>query len=93
MSMTNQQVFDTCLTHLRAQGRRSTDPISGFCMYRGPDGLKCAIGALIPDTAYHLGLENNCPDHSAVLYAAGLTRDQVQLAEALGPDNYLITKS
>lgn len=49
MTRTNQEIFDTCLTHLRAQGRRSIDPISGFCVYRGPDGLKCAIGALIPN--------------------------------------------
>jgi hypothetical protein len=45
--MTSQEAFDTALAHLREQGAicRGDDG----CLYRGPDGRKCAIGALIPD--------------------------------------------
>jgi hypothetical protein len=28
-------------------------------MYRGPDGLKCAIGCLIPDELYSYTIESN----------------------------------
>ncbi|OYU33258.1 hypothetical protein [Novosphingobium sp. PASSN1] len=83
MTRTNQEIFDTCLAHLRAQGRRSVHPDLGICAYRGADNLKCAIGILIPDDKYHPGLENNCPDHSAVQEAAGITVDQVKLAERI----------
>jgi hypothetical protein len=29
----------------------------GHCMYRNPDGLKCAIGCLIPDEVYTPDME------------------------------------
>ena len=34
---------------------------NGTCLYRGPRGLKCAIGHLIPDESYDISLENKCP--------------------------------
>jgi len=49
--MTKQEMFDKVLDHLRAQGKRSHEKGKG-CLYRGPNGLRCAIGALIPDEAY-----------------------------------------
>lgn len=54
---TRQQCFDKAVTAILAQGRASfsidrEDPDDrGSCMYRGPDGLKCAIGHLLPDGA------------------------------------------
>lgn len=55
--MTPQEVFDTVVAALVKQGRKSLaengDPsISKDCRYRGDDGLKCAIGHLIPDDEY-----------------------------------------
>lgn len=48
--MTDQEAYDTALAHLREQGARCySDTRGGGCLYRGPDGRKCAIGALIPD--------------------------------------------
>ena len=41
--------------HLRQQGKPSVGP-NGACLYRGPDGTKCAIGALIPDECYNESL-------------------------------------
>ena len=63
--MNRQQVFDAVVHHLAKQGKRSTftRPGQGFsmCRYRGYGGLKCAIGALIPDELYHPRLEGSLP--------------------------------
>jgi hypothetical protein len=51
--MNNQEAFNIMVQHLRKQGQRAIlkdDPTS--CAYRGADGLKCAIGALISDSEY-----------------------------------------
>jgi len=48
-----QDVFARAVAGLASQGfRRSTKKNSPFCMYRGPDNLKCAIGWVIPDDKY-----------------------------------------
>lgn len=49
--MTEQEIFDTVLTHLREQGKASTNR-SGGCRYRGEGGTTCAVGCLIPDELY-----------------------------------------
>ena len=45
-----QLMFDTVATHLLKQGERAGDEVFG-CYYRW-NGLKCAIGVLIPDDMY-----------------------------------------
>jgi hypothetical protein len=54
-----QKWFDQALAHMRKQGKRSMAEESGdMCLYRAPDGGKCAIGALIPDELYQVeGME------------------------------------
>lgn len=59
MSKSKQETFDTVAKHLLTQKVRSfkqeagsSDPYEGLCMYRGPDGTKCAAGCLIPDEDY-----------------------------------------
>lgn len=47
-----QETFDTIYKHLLDQGGKSVDRDTGICMYRGPNGTKCAIGCLIPDDKY-----------------------------------------
>ncbi len=54
--MTNQEVFDKVATHLLTQNRKSI--IGNACKYRGPNGLKCAAGILIPDDVYDSCMEN-----------------------------------
>lgn len=60
--MTDQEAFDKILAHARAQGRQAlvTDESAPFvgCMYRHPDGLKCFVGALIPDAEYDQNMED-----------------------------------
>jgi hypothetical protein len=58
--MTPQKIFDKVAKHLFTQGKRAMlDPTreSGQCMYRGPDGSKCAVGVLIPNKLYRKGME------------------------------------
>jgi hypothetical protein len=56
--LTLQEIFDTVSKHLLIQKERSYDPVNGWCMYRGPRGLKCAVGILISDDLYDEAMEN-----------------------------------
>lgn len=56
MYTSNQQVFDLVVTHLLTQGRRAED-VAGGCMYRAPEGMKCAVGFLLPDSEYRPEME------------------------------------
>ncbi len=53
---TPQEIFDFVATHLFTQGTAAVNK-SGACRYRGPDGTKCAVGALIPDDEYSVKME------------------------------------
>jgi len=55
--MNTQEAFDAAVEHLRKQGKRSQAKYSTDCLYRGPGGLKCAVGALIPDEIYRKSFE------------------------------------
>lgn len=54
--MTAQEVFDKVANHLRKQGRQSISA-DGECVYRSKNGLKCAVGCLIPDENYNRYME------------------------------------
>lgn len=49
--MHEQETFDAMVWHLRRQNQKSMDQY-GQCRYRGPSGLMCAVGFLIPDSDY-----------------------------------------
>lgn len=71
--MTKQEIFDRVATHLLTQGRRSdADDGEGKreCLYRGPNGLKCAVGCLIADEHYTVAVEG-----LGVSWAFGLDPD------------------
>ena len=54
-----QEIFDTAYTKVYAQGKPSkADRPAGDCLYKGPNGLKCAFGHLIPDYLQKLLKEN-----------------------------------
>ena len=55
--MNNQETFDTAARHLLTQKGTSRVTPNGTCAYRGEDGLKCAVGCLIPDPAYTYEME------------------------------------
>jgi hypothetical protein len=47
---TLQLYFDRTVEHLIRQGHRAVgDPLRGTCVYRAPDGSRCAVGFHIPD--------------------------------------------
>lgn len=54
--MIDQEVFETSAKHLLTQRQRAATP-GGTCQLRTYDGLKCAIGALIPEDKYHSEME------------------------------------
>ena len=54
--MTEQETFDIVVTNLRNQGCQSLDDEFN-CAYRGENGLKCAVGWLIPDDVYSEDME------------------------------------
>jgi hypothetical protein len=57
--ITNQLLFDTVVKHLLTQNQKSQEVgvEDRICLYRGPGGLKCAVGVLIPDEEYHSEME------------------------------------
>jgi hypothetical protein len=77
--LTEQTVFNKIVKHLRQQGRKSKiylkehlESIPGTnCAYRGKDGLKCAIGCLIPNRKYKPTMEGQSPRE--VLRHAGIS--------------------
>jgi hypothetical protein len=52
--MNNQEIFDKVCKHLLTQNIRCEK--EGKCLYRN-NGLKCAIGCLIKDDFYNVGIE------------------------------------
>jgi hypothetical protein len=54
--MNNQEVFDKVLEHARTQLERAINE-EGQCCYFEESGLKCFIGALIPDEVYEPEME------------------------------------
>lgn len=63
MTMSKQSIFNKVASHLFKQGKPSMSfdqkgNIEG-CLYRGPNGIKCAIGALISDRVYKPAMEGN----------------------------------
>lgn len=59
VNLTEQEAFNQVVAHLRKQGRKSIGLERPFyCMYRSEEGMKCAVGALIPDELYFPEMEN-----------------------------------
>lgn len=84
--MTDQELFDAVVTHLRKQGRRATNPCTRKCVYHAPDGTRCAAGSLIIDEHYYPDLEGRALTSAPVelaLIESGLTSEQVH-SELLG---------
>ncbi|KVS50666.1 hypothetical protein WK39_27780 [Burkholderia cepacia] len=59
-TMTAQDVFDHVARHLLTQLERCDEGMGrgSPCLYRGPRGLACAVGALIPQACYVPEMEN-----------------------------------
>jgi hypothetical protein len=58
---TKQEIFDAAVKQIALQGGPSV-ALSGFCAYRGENGRKCAVGAVLADDEYEPIFE----DHGSV---------------------------
>lgn len=54
--MNKQEMFDTAVLGILNQGGISISE-DGICLYRNPNGRKCAAGFLIPDEYYYPDME------------------------------------
>ncbi len=61
MTATALQLFDKSVAAVIAQGKPAMNTFE-TCMYRAPDGTRCALGHLIPDEDYVPDM-----DHGAIL--------------------------
>lgn len=75
-----QEIFNKVATHLLTQGKRSVAS-DGSCMYRGPEGTKCAIGCLIEDDEYHPLLEGK--GAYGLFYDVNSNKEDVNNPEAI----------
>lgn len=93
--MTDQEMFNKIVTHLLTQKVRSESTDADgttTCLYRGPDGAKCAVGVLIADEHYTPSLESRVVTSwpvSKALVASGVIsahspRTQMLLAACQG---------
>lgn len=89
--MTNQEAFDLVAEKLSAQGRPSVKKhsIGTECRYRGPDGLRCAAGWLIPDEKYNTNMEGKPADDSmfsGIIYCSHSLARDLQTAHDAGSE-------
>lgn len=65
-----QAIFDKVVSFARKQNKKSVDPTTRDCLYRGPKGIKCFIGCLIPNSRYSKDLEGSSIQQIEVQKAA-----------------------
>lgn len=55
----DQKTFNIAARHLLRQNKKALKVIRGerTCLYRGPNGLRCPVGALIPNKLYRPDME------------------------------------
>lgn len=87
---TRQEIFDIVSAHLLTQNEKSVvvahNGVSQ-CKYRGPRGLKCAIGVLIPDEKYDPSWEGRSMHAPDIVFsltrACGIRPDDGSFASSL----------
>jgi hypothetical protein len=68
--MNTQEAFTTIVTHLAKQAKKALsvgDGSASYCMYRSPEGLKCALGCLIPDDLYEPAMDSGMGMQASLL--------------------------
>ena len=86
--MTSQEIFNKVCEHLMTQKAKAViqeeNESVPTCMYRTPEGLKCAVGGLIPDEMYNPVIEgkpfnlmglDDCPELNGIAQKLGLIED------------------
>lgn len=57
--MTAQDIFDRVYRHFIYEGGQLSVSDEDLCVYRDASGAKCAVGVLLEDSEYSLGMEEN----------------------------------
>lgn len=89
--MNRQEVFNKVSTHLLSQMRQALGK-NYFYAYKTKDGLKCAIGCLIPDNLYDpkiegLTIRDIMEISSQILFSKNILEFKNILETELGPLN------
>ncbi len=71
----DQEVFDYVVNALRKQGKKSAI-YQDQCLYRGPNGTKCAAGHLIPDEDYQSSWEGYSIQDTTISLAGKYIKSQ-----------------
>lgn len=50
---------DKMKAHIKLEFKGKSEDAKGNCLYRGPNGKKCAVGIFIPDDRYHPSMDSN----------------------------------
>ncbi|MDB9980553.1 hypothetical protein OAD61_00425 [bacterium] len=79
-----QRMIDIGAAHMRKQGCCSTSGGGGICAYRGANGSKCFIGALITDEHYSKSLEGLAVTSSSKDVMKALELSGYRLAPLIG---------
>lgn len=80
---TRIEIVELVTKHLLAQGKRSKEAGTLKCLYRGPHGLRCAIGCLIPDELYKDWFDDQGYVDLTIAAAAGIGGEDLDLARRL----------
>jgi hypothetical protein len=82
---TNAELITKAMDGIIAQGKQSVNTF-GQCVYRSPDGSKCAAGHLIKDEHYNPQWNSLSPYQTMVrdaLKLSGVTEEQMPIVRAL----------
>ena len=88
--LSNREIFEKVKNHLLTQNARSESDDGLSCLYRGPNGLKCAVGCLIKDEYFSEYFFKNFntakvsdKDVLHVLELSGVSVDNLELLRGL----------
>lgn len=86
--MDKQTIFDTVVRHLGRQGHPAMNG-AGRCVYRAPDGSKCAVGCLIPDELYRPEMDTGSECGSS--FGVGSLDEYFKLPDYFAPNGGLLS--
>lgn len=72
-----QKLFDKAVLGLAKQKFKQSRTNDGYCMFRGPHGLKCAVGHLIQNGQYTKRMDDTGEVDEAVMEACGVKPSNV----------------
>lgn len=73
-----QEIFDKVYKHILQQNERAMD-ITNRCMYQTSNGLKYAVGCLIPDSDYSPMMEKKSVRRIDYFHNAGYSSEEIEL--------------